>query len=74
MSMSLSEIQQAIEALSPDEQATLTKWIADRDNELWDLEMDVFSPGGAGIELLEEAKAQAQRGESTPRALGRPRG
>ena len=70
--MSLSEIQQAVEALSPDEQAALTKWMADRDNELWDLEMERdFAPGGAGMELLEEAKAQAQRGESTPwRTLG----
>ena len=32
MGMSLSEIQHAIEALTPDEQATLTKWMAERED------------------------------------------
>jgi hypothetical protein len=63
--MEIAEIQQAIEALSSEQQTTLLEWLAERDRREWDsqLERD-FSPGGSGMELLGQVKAQVRRGES----------
>jgi hypothetical protein len=65
--MDLSEIQRAIETLPKEEQAALAAWLSERDQSEWDAEIERdFSPGGAGIELLEEMKADARAGKFLP--------
>lgn len=71
--MDLAEIQQAIEELPKDQQATLAAWLAERDQAEWDAEIEHdFSPGGAGIALLEEMKADDRAGEFRPFEEDRP--
>jgi hypothetical protein len=69
--MSLTELQRAIEALPAEQQAGLAAWLAERDRRQWDIEIDQdFSPGGAGMALLDRVRAQVGRGESKPLAEG----
>jgi hypothetical protein len=71
--MDLAEIQHAIEELPKEQQAALTAWLAERDQAEWDAEIERdFSPGGAGIALLEEMKADACAGHYRPFEEGRP--
>jgi hypothetical protein len=72
--MDVADIQQAIEALSSDQQTVLLDWLTERDRLQWDnqIERD-FSPGGLGMDLLDHVKTQIQRGESTPMAGRRQR-
>jgi hypothetical protein len=45
-----------------------------RDEAEWDAEIERdFSPGGAGIELLEEMKADERAGKFRPLEEGRPK-
>jgi len=47
-------------------------WLADRDRRQWDSEIERdFSPDGAGMELLNQVKAQIRRGESVRMDNGR---
>ena len=63
--MSLIELQQAIEAPPPEQQASLAVWIAERDRRQWDLEVERdFSTEGAGMSLLDHVRAQVDLGES----------
>jgi hypothetical protein len=72
--MNLAEIQRAIDALPPKQQASLAVWLAERNGLQWDLELERdFSPGGAGMALLDHVQAQVRRGESKPVAEHRPR-
>jgi len=72
--MGLTEIQHAIEDLPAEQQASLAVWLSERDRLRWDLELERdFSAGGAGMALPDRAKAQVERGESTPMAEGRRR-
>ena len=72
--MNLPEIQHAIEALPAEEQTSLAVWLSERDRLQWDLELEQdFSPGGAGMALLDRVRAQVGRGESKPMAEGRER-
>jgi hypothetical protein len=72
--MGLTEIQHAIEELPAEQQASLAVWLSERDCLHQDLELERdFSPGGAGMALLDRAKAQVDRGESKPMAEGRRR-
>jgi hypothetical protein len=65
--MDIGEIQQAIEALSPEQQMTLLDWLAERDRREWDAQLERdFSPGGAGMNLLDSVRAEVRRGESLP--------
>jgi hypothetical protein len=60
--MGLPDIQRAIEMLSSDQQAALLDWLAERDRRQWDAQLERdFSPGGAGIELLDRVKAQIRQ-------------
>jgi hypothetical protein len=62
--MDLTEIQRAIETLPKDQQAALAAWFSARDEAEWDAEIERdFSPGGAGIALLEEIEADARAGK-----------
>ena len=68
----LSEIQHAIESLPLEAQARLAAWMAQRDHEQWDAEIERdFSPGGAGMKLLEEVKRDIAAGKSQPFEEGR---
>ena len=50
-----------------EQQAALTAWLAERDQAEWDAEIERdFSPGGGGIALLEEMKADARAGKFRP--------
>ena len=73
--MSLIELQQAIVALPADRQASLATWLAERGRCQWDREVEEdFSPGGAGMSLLDQVRAQVDRGESLPMAEHGPTG
>jgi hypothetical protein len=72
--MSLNEIQQAIENLPAEQQARLVAWLSERDRRHWDLDLaQDFSPGGAGMPVLDRVRAQVASGESKPMAQGRQR-
>jgi len=69
--MGLSEIQHAIETLPAEQQMALLDWLADRDRRAWDSQIERdFSPDGAGMDLLNQVKAQIRRGESEPMSSG----
>jgi hypothetical protein len=71
--MDMAEIQRAIETLPKDQQAALAAWLSARDQAEWDAEIERdFSPGGAGVALLEEMKADARAGKFHPFEQGRP--
>jgi hypothetical protein len=68
----LREIQHAIETLSSEQQIALLGWLAKRDRRQWDSQIERdFSPDGAGMELLNQVKAQIRRGESVRMGNGR---
>jgi hypothetical protein len=72
MSMELAEIQRAIEELPREQQTALAAWLAERDQAEWDAEIERdFSPGGAGMKVLEEMKADARAGKFRPFEEGR---
>jgi hypothetical protein len=71
--MNLAEIQRAIETLPKDQQAALATWLSERDQAQWDAEIERdFSPGGAGMALVEEMKSDARAGRSRPFEPSRP--
>jgi curved DNA-binding protein CbpA len=70
--MDLREIQHAIETLSNEQQIALLDWLTERDRRQWDSQIERdFSPDGAGMELLNQVKAQIRRGESVRMGNGR---
>jgi hypothetical protein len=72
--MDLRRIQHVIEELPAEEQTALAAWIVDRDRSRWDAQIEHdFSPGGAGMELLDRVKKQVGDGLSRPLSEGRPR-
>ena len=72
--MDLAQIQHAIAELPAEEQTELAVWIVDRDRARWDEEIERdFSPGGAGMELLDRVRKQVSDGLSRPLSGGRPR-
>jgi hypothetical protein len=71
--MDLAAIQHAIEELPREEQAVLAAWLAERDQEVWDAELERdFSPGGNGLAMLEEIKVDIRAGKFRPFEEGRP--
>jgi hypothetical protein len=56
-------IKELIEHLPLEEQIALAAWMSERDSKAWDnqIEQD-FSPGGAGMELLQEVDAEIEAG------------
>jgi len=71
-SVGLTQIQHAIAELPAEEQTALAAWIVGRDRACWDeqIERD-FSPGGAGMELLDRVRKQVRDGLSRPLPEGR---
>ena len=69
--MNLAEIQHVSEELPEKDQTALASWIASRDRARWDEEIERdFSPGGAGMELLENVKQRVRQGRSRPFSEG----
>jgi hypothetical protein len=62
--MTVEAIKELIEHLAPEDQAALASWMSERDSRAWDdqIELD-FSPGGAGMELLERVDSAIEAGE-----------
>jgi hypothetical protein len=74
MSMDIREIQIASEGLPSDQERTLLDWLAERDLRHWDAQIEEdFSEGGAGMDLLDRAKKQIEKGHSAPLHEGRNR-
>jgi len=62
--MSLAEIKNAVEALSPEELSELAAFIRERDNSIWDRQIDTdFAKGGRLQELADEVRADARAGK-----------
>ena len=62
MTMSIDDIKQAIIDLSGDEFTQLRRWMADRDWEAWDREIEVDSAAGKLDFLLAEAEEDVDLG------------
>ncbi len=65
--MSLAEIEEAVDKLSPRELAKLAAHIAGRDKLAWDKEIEEdFSPEGKHAKALEKIDAEIDAGNFTP--------
>ena len=65
--MSLAEIEDAVDKLSPGDLAKLAAHIARRDKLAWDEEIEAdFSPGGKYHEALKTIDAEIDAGNFTP--------
>jgi len=65
--MSLAEIEEAVDKLSPAELAKLAAHIARRDKLAWDEEIEKdFSPGGKHEKALEKIHAEIDAGNFMP--------
>jgi hypothetical protein len=65
--MSLVEIEEAIDKLSPEDLAKLAAHIARRDKLAWDTEIEEdFSPGGKHEKALEKIDAEIDAGNFRP--------
>lgn len=62
---SVTEIEQAIENLPPAEFSRIARWIREKDQALWDMQLDADSASGKLDELF--AEAQPDSGPSTLR-------
>jgi hypothetical protein len=62
--MTVEAIKELIEHLAPENQSALASWMSERDFKAWDdqIELD-FSPGGAGVSLLEQVDSAIEAGE-----------
>jgi len=69
--MTLEAIKEAIVQLPEEERLALESWLA----RAWDAQIEQdFSPGGAGMTLLEEVDAQIEAGNTGLFKVTRPRG
>jgi hypothetical protein len=65
--MSLAEIEEAIDKLSPAELAKLAAHIERRDKRAWDEEIEKdFPPGGKHEQAIEKIDAEIDLGNYTP--------
>lgn len=65
--MTVDAIKEAIAELGAEEKASLAAWLIEQDAAEWDRQMEEdFSPGGAGMVLLEEAEAEVRAGRVKP--------
>ena len=65
--MTVESIKEAIAELGAEEKASLTAWLVEQDLAEWDRQMEEdFSPGGAGMALLEEAESDVRAGHVKP--------
>jgi hypothetical protein len=69
--VTLESIKEAIRRLSDHERSELERWLL----ETWDAQIESdFSPGRAGMSLLEKIDAQVDAGNLAPFQVTRPRG
>ena len=69
--MTLEAIKEAIVQLPEEERLALESWMA----KAWDAQIEQdFSPGGAGLALLEEVDAQIEAANTGLFKVTRPRG
>jgi hypothetical protein len=62
--MSLAEIKSAVDSLSPEELAELAVFIRERDNAIWDRQIDAdFAEGGRLCEMADEVRADMWTGK-----------
>ena len=67
MSVSLTEIEEAVKDLSREELAKLAAFIARQDKLVWDEELEQdFSPGGKHAAALEKIDAEIDAGNFRP--------
>jgi hypothetical protein len=65
--MTVESTKQAIAELGAEEKTSLAAWLTEQDVAAWDRQMEEdFSPGGAGVALLEEAEADVRAGRTKP--------
>jgi hypothetical protein len=65
--MSLAEIEEAVDKLSPEELSKLAAHIACRDKLAWDKQIEEdFSPGGKHHEALKKVDQEIEAGRFTP--------
>ena len=65
--MSLAEIEEAVDALSPEELTRLAAYIARREKLAWDEELEEdFSPSGKHERALERIDAEIDSGNFRP--------
>ena len=61
--MSLSEIKNAVDALSPEELAELAAFVRERENRSWDRQIDAdFAEGGRLASVAEEVRGGIRAG------------
>lgn len=62
--MSLAEIKSAVGSLSPEELAELAVFIRERDNAIWDRQIDAdFAEGGRLREMADEVRTDVRTGK-----------
>ena len=65
--MTVESIKQAIAELPSEQKTSLTAWLVRQDLDDWDRQIEQdFSPGGAGMALLNEAEADVRQGRLKP--------
>ena len=65
--MTVESIKQAIAELPSEQKTSLTAWLVRQDLDDWNRQIEEdFSPGGAGMALLNEAEADIQQGRVKP--------
>jgi hypothetical protein len=65
--MTVEAIKDAIVHLSEPERKQLADWLEELEEEAWDRQIEHdFSPGGRGVHLLEEVKADINAGRTKP--------
>jgi hypothetical protein len=65
--MTIEAIKNAIAGLPEDAQVALVTWLNLQTMDAWDKEKQTdFSPGGRGHHIVENIKAQIQKGEFRP--------
>ena len=58
----VEEIEAAIDRLAPEEFSRIAKWFRQRDEALWDRQLDSDSASGKLDFLFEEAESESERG------------
>ncbi len=72
--MTLHAIKVAIEDLAPDEKTALLRWLSEQERKAWDAQIEGdFSPGGAGMALLEDVDRKIDHGHLEDFKVTRPR-
>ena len=72
--MTLEAIKEAIEQLPHQEKSALLDWLNERDLREWDAQIEEdFSPGGAGMALLQDVDKRIEQGRLEEFKVTRPR-